>query len=166
MCLLLGATGVGKTLLLKRLYKISLKESLDELGEPPPTLPTVYSDWLNVFSSRLASKLYILLMFMIDAANPTQISSSCIQLLSVLAAEQLQQTSVLILFNKVDLPCHMSLVEMKSLFRMDDIIACAKQRLSVLEVSSRDGRGLEDVLKWLRSHCKGKQLPRSSSETQ
>ncbi|XP_067860057.1 ADP-ribosylation factor-like protein 16 isoform X4 [Heptranchias perlo] len=105
-------------------------------------------------------------IFMIDAANPTQISSSCIQLLSVLAAEQLQQTSVLILFNKVDLPCHMSLVEMKSLFRMDDIIACAKQRLSVLEVSSRDGRGLEDVLKWLRSHCKGKQLPRSSSETQ
>ncbi|XP_069785791.1 ADP-ribosylation factor-like protein 16 isoform X3 [Narcine bancroftii] len=99
------------------------------------------------------------IIFVIDAANPTQVSSSCIQLLDVLAAEQLQQTPVLILFNKVDLPCHMSLVEMKSLFRMDDILACAKQTIHVLEVSARTGRGLDQVLKWLNSHFKGKNLP-------
>ncbi|XP_055509784.1 ADP-ribosylation factor-like protein 16 isoform X2 [Leucoraja erinacea] len=95
-------------------------------------------------------------MFVIDAANPTQISSSCIQLLEVLTAEQLQETPILILFNKVDLPCHMSLVEMKSLFRLDDILACSKQRISVLEVSARTGRGLDQLLKWLHTHLKGK----------
>lgn len=39
--------------------------------------------------------------FMIDAANPTQIAASCVQLLSVLSAEQLASAAVLILFNKM-----------------------------------------------------------------
>ncbi|XP_058848431.1 ADP-ribosylation factor-like protein 16 isoform X2 [Acipenser ruthenus] len=129
MCLLLGATGVGKTLLLKRLQRINLKDNHAELGEPPATLPT----------------------FMVDAANTTQVSSSCIQLLSVLSAEALETTSVLILFNKVDIPCPMSLVEMKSLFRLDDIISCARQPITVLGISARSGQGLQDVLKWLHS---------------
>ncbi|XP_069785790.1 ADP-ribosylation factor-like protein 16 isoform X2 [Narcine bancroftii] len=137
MALLLGPAAAGKTLLMKTLHKMSSKEGTSKFDEPLPTLPT----------------------FVIDAANPTQVSSSCIQLLDVLAAEQLQQTPVLILFNKVDLPCHMSLVEMKSLFRMDDILACAKQTIHVLEVSARTGRGLDQVLKWLNSHFKGKNLP-------
>ncbi|XP_078427346.1 ADP-ribosylation factor-like protein 16 isoform X1 [Cetorhinus maximus] len=176
MCLLLGVTGVGKTLLLKRLYKMSLKESTDELGEPPPTLPTVGTNLTDIMVNKKRITIRELggcmapiwpsyyrdceaVIFMIDAANPTQVSSSCIQLLSVLTAEQLQQTSILILFNKVDLSCYMSLVEMKSLFRMDDIIACAKQHISVLKVSAWDGRGLDEVFKWLHSHHKGKHLP-------
>ncbi|XP_074871057.1 ADP-ribosylation factor-like protein 16 isoform X5 [Carettochelys insculpta] len=93
-------------------------------------------------------------LFMIDAANPTQIASSCVQLLSVLSAEQLATTSVLILFNKIDLPCYMSLVEMKSLFRFQDIIACAKQPITVVNTSAREGTGLPDVLHWLRSTLK------------
>uniref|UniRef100_UPI00398F0AA3 ADP-ribosylation factor-like protein 16 isoform X3 n=1 Tax=Pristiophorus japonicus TaxID=55135 RepID=UPI00398F0AA3 len=120
--------------------KITIRELGGCMG---PIWPSYYGDCEAV-------------IFVIDAANPTQISSSCIQLLSVLTAEQLQKTSVLIIFNKVDLPCHMSLVEMKSLFRMDDIVACTKQHISMLEVSARDGRGLEEVLNWLRSHHKGK----------
>ncbi|XP_067914533.1 ADP-ribosylation factor-like protein 16 isoform X2 [Heterodontus francisci] len=155
---------------------MSLKESTDELGEPPPTLPTVGTNLTDIMVNKRKITVRELggcmgpiwqsyysdceaVIFLIDAANPTQISSSCIQLLSVLAAEQLQQASVLILFNKVDLPCHMSLVEMKSLFRMDDIVACAKQHISMLEVSAHDGRGLDKVLKWLHSHHKGKRLP-------
>ncbi|XP_048673389.1 ADP-ribosylation factor-like protein 16 isoform X2 [Caretta caretta] len=93
-------------------------------------------------------------LFMIDAANPTQISSSCVQLLSLLSAEQLASASVLILFNKIDLPCYMSLVEMKSLFRIHDIISCANQPITVVETSARDGTGLPDVLQWLRSTLK------------
>lgn len=41
MCLLLGATGVGKTLLLKRLQKLTQRDQLFDLGETPVTLPTV-----------------------------------------------------------------------------------------------------------------------------
>ncbi|XP_062295230.1 ADP-ribosylation factor-like protein 16 isoform X2 [Scomber scombrus] len=88
---------------------------------------------------------------MVDSANIAQISSSCIQLLSVLSAEPLRSASVLILFNKRDMHCTMSLVEVKSLFRMDDIIASATQPITTLELSARSGEGLQEVLSWLES---------------
>ncbi|XP_033998524.1 ADP-ribosylation factor-like protein 16 isoform X2 [Trematomus bernacchii] len=142
ICLLLGATGVGKTLLLKRLQKLSL-HGLEELGEPPSTLPTVGT---NLTDLKLKKK-----KFMVDSANIAQISASCIQLLSVLSAEPLHNASVLILFNKRDMPCTMSLVEIKSLFRMDDIIASATQPITTQELSARSGQGLQEVLSWLES---------------
>ncbi|XP_055509783.1 ADP-ribosylation factor-like protein 16 isoform X1 [Leucoraja erinacea] len=152
---------------------MSLKGVTGDLDETPPTLPTVGTNLTDITINKRRITIRELggcmgpiwpsyyadseaVMFVIDAANPTQISSSCIQLLEVLTAEQLQETPILILFNKVDLPCHMSLVEMKSLFRLDDILACSKQRISVLEVSARTGRGLDQLLKWLHTHLKGK----------
>ncbi|XP_023204800.1 ADP-ribosylation factor-like protein 16 isoform X3 [Xiphophorus maculatus] len=116
VCLLLGATGVGKTLLLKRLQMISLHGSC-EMGTPPSTLPTVGTNltdltlkkkkvtvreiggcmgpiWPSYFQDCFS------VIFMVDSANIVQISSSCVQLLSVLSAEPLRSTSVLILFNK------------------------------------------------------------------
>uniref|UniRef100_A0A8C8S4B8 ADP ribosylation factor like GTPase 16 n=1 Tax=Pelusios castaneus TaxID=367368 RepID=A0A8C8S4B8_9SAUR len=167
MLLLLGASGAGKTLLVKRLQKLCSKEGPKDLGEPPPTLPTVGTNLTDLLIQKkitirelggcmgpIWSSFYgdcSSVLFMIDAANPTQISSSCVQLLSLLSAEQLASASVLILFNKIDLPCYMSLVEMKSLFRIQDIISCAKQPIAVVETSARDGRGLDAVLQWLRS---------------
>ncbi|KAL0993549.1 hypothetical protein UPYG_G00109560 [Umbra pygmaea] len=103
-----------------------------------PIWPSYYTDCSSV-------------IFMVDSANITQLSSSCIQLLSVLSAEPLHTASVLVVFNKRDLPCAMSLVEMMSLFRMDDIIASAPQRIQTLEVSARSGQGLQEVLSWLDS---------------
>ncbi|XP_010786627.1 ADP-ribosylation factor-like protein 16 isoform X1 [Notothenia coriiceps] len=167
ICLLLGATGVGKTLLLKRLQKLSL-HGLEELGETPSTLPTVGT---NLTDLKLKKKKVTLrelggcmgpiwpsyfkdcssVIFMVDSANIAQISASCIQLLSVLSAEHLHNASVLILFNKRDMPCTMSLVEIKSLFRMDDIIASATQPITTQELSARSGQGLQEVLSWLES---------------
>lgn len=60
-------------------------------------------------------------------------------------------TTVSILSASSDLPCYMSLVEMKSLFRMQDIVAFAKQPISVVETSARDGTGLANVLQWLHA---------------
>uniref|UniRef100_A0A8C0VDU6 ADP-ribosylation factor-like protein 16 n=2 Tax=Cyanistes caeruleus TaxID=156563 RepID=A0A8C0VDU6_CYACU len=94
------------------------------------------------------------LLFVVDASNPSQVSSSCVQLLSVLSAAPLASVPVLVLFNKIDLPCYMSLVEMKSLFRMQDIVSCATQPITMLETSARDGTGLTDVLQWLRTTLK------------
>ncbi|XP_042658428.1 ADP-ribosylation factor-like protein 16 isoform X3 [Tyto alba] len=102
-----------------------------------------------------APPLSLLFQFVVDAANPTQVSSSCAQLLSVLSAAQLASVPVLVLFNKIDLPCYMSLVEMKSLFRMQDIISCATQPIATLDTSARDGTGLADVLQWLRATLGG-----------
>ncbi|XP_068433990.1 ADP-ribosylation factor-like protein 16 [Clinocottus analis] len=167
ICLLLGATGVGKTLLMKRLQKFTL-HGLCELGEPPSTLPTVGT---NLTDLKLKKKKVTLrelggcmgpiwpsyfkdcssVIFIVDSSNIAQISSSCIQLLSVLSAEPLHNVSVLILFNKRDMPCIMSLIEIKSLFRMDDIIASATQPIKILELSARTGQGLQEVLNWLES---------------
>ncbi|XP_071778996.2 ADP-ribosylation factor-like protein 16 [Centroberyx gerrardi] len=167
MCLLLGATGVGKTMLLKRLQKLTSHGS-SELGEPPATLPTVGTNLTDLTVKRKKVTVRELggcmgpiwpsyftdcssVIFVVDSANITQISSSCIQLLSVLSAEPLRTASVLVLFNKRDVPCTMSLVEMKSLFRMDDIIVSATQPITTLELSARSGQGLKEVLSWLDS---------------
>uniref|UniRef100_A0A4W4FY11 ADP-ribosylation factor-like 16 n=1 Tax=Electrophorus electricus TaxID=8005 RepID=A0A4W4FY11_ELEEL len=176
MCLLLGATGVGKTLLLKRLQNILFDLGLASyLSEPPSTLPTVGTNLTDLTLRKRSLTIRELggcmgpiwpsyytdcttVIYMVDSANITQISASCVQLLNVLAAEPLQTASVLVLFNKSDLPCTMSLVEMKSLFRMDDIIACAPQSITTLKLSARTGEGLEEVLKWLDSFSDTSQL--------
>ncbi|XP_053347482.1 ADP-ribosylation factor-like protein 16 isoform X2 [Clarias gariepinus] len=136
------------------------------LGEPPATLPTVGTNLTDLTLKKRSVTVRELggcmgpiwpsyfrdctsVIFMIDSANITQISSSCIQLLSVLLAEPLHSASVLVLFNKSDLACTMSPVEIKSLFRMDDIIASASQSITVLELSARSGKGLQEVLNWL-----------------
>ncbi|XP_032312454.1 ADP-ribosylation factor-like protein 16 isoform X3 [Camelus ferus] len=48
MCLLLGATGVGKTLLVKRLQKLSSRDGKGDLGDPPPTRPTVGTNLTDI----------------------------------------------------------------------------------------------------------------------
>ncbi|XP_063077105.1 ADP-ribosylation factor-like protein 16 isoform X2 [Engraulis encrasicolus] len=144
------------------------RDQLVDLEETPVTLPTVGTNLtdLNLKKKRITVRelggcmgpiwhsFYTdvsNVIFVVDSANITQISSSCIQLLSVLSAEPLSNASVLVLFNKRDMPCTMTLTEMKSLFRMDDIIASASQSVTTLEVSARSGQGLKEVLSWLES---------------
>ncbi|XP_053309165.1 ADP-ribosylation factor-like protein 16 [Spea bombifrons] len=167
MCLLLGAPGVGKTLLMKRLQKLSSKDS-EDMMDVPPTQPTVGTNLTDLAVHRTRVTVREVggsmgpiwhsyyrdckrVMFVVDASNPVQVSASCIQLLSVLSSDLLASASALVMFNKMDLPSCMPLVELKSLFRMDDIISCAKQPITVLEISARDGTGLQDILRWLQS---------------
>nr|XP_024001157.1 ADP-ribosylation factor-like protein 16 [Salvelinus alpinus] len=106
MCLLLGATGVGKTLLLKRLQKLSVRDGTTDLGEPPVTLPTVGTNLTDLTLKRKRVTVRELggcmgpiwpsyytdcssVIFMVDSANTTQVVVVCIQLLSVLSAEPL-----------------------------------------------------------------------------
>ncbi|XP_032178092.1 ADP-ribosylation factor-like protein 16 isoform X2 [Mustela erminea] len=166
MCLLLGPAGVGKTLLVKRLLKLSSGDGKGDLGDPPPTRPTVGTDLTDIVVPRRVTVRELggcmgpiwpsyygscrCLLFMMDAANPTQLSASCVQLLGLLSAEELAGASVLILFNKIDLPCYMTVEEMKSLMRLPDIIASARQNVSTVEISARRGTGLAAVLRWLQ----------------
>uniref|UniRef100_A0A3P8VHV6 ADP-ribosylation factor-like 16 n=1 Tax=Cynoglossus semilaevis TaxID=244447 RepID=A0A3P8VHV6_CYNSE len=157
-CLILGATGVGKTLLLKRLQNIlyvriylpvqvgtnltdlTLKKKSVTVRELGGCMGPIWPSYFNDCSS---------VIFIVDSANIAQVSSSCVQLLSVLSAEPLRSASVLILFNKRDMPSTMSLTEMRSLFRMDDIVASAPQSITILEGSAHTGQGLQEVLNWL-----------------
>ncbi|NXX13118.1 ARL16 protein, partial [Podargus strigoides] len=168
-CLLLGAAGGGKSLLARRLRHIRRGQHRGARA-PPLSEPLSRQVGTNLTDLRLPRRVTVrelggcmgpiwpsyygecsALLFVVDSANPTQVSSSCVQLLSVLSAAQLASVPVLLLFNKIDLPCYMSLVEMKSLFRMQDIISCATQPITMLETSARDGTGLADVLQWLRA---------------
>uniref|UniRef100_A0A2I3FTM1 ARF like GTPase 16 n=1 Tax=Nomascus leucogenys TaxID=61853 RepID=A0A2I3FTM1_NOMLE len=135
MCLLLGATGVGKLTDIVAQRKITIRELGGCMG---PIWSSYYGNCRS-------------LLFVMDASDPTQLSASCVQLLGLLSAEQLAEASVLILFNKIDLPCYMSTEEMKSLIRLPDIIACAKQNITTAEISAREGTGLAGVLAWLQA---------------
>ncbi|KPP61520.1 ADP-ribosylation factor-like protein 16-like [Scleropages formosus] len=127
--------GTNLTDLTLKKKKVTIRELGGCMG---PIWPSYYSDCSSV-------------IFVVDSANINQVSSSCIQLLSVLSAELLQGASILVVFNKIDIPCPMTIMEMKSLFRLDDIIASALQSVTVLELSARSGQGLQKVLDWLES---------------
>uniref|UniRef100_A0A3Q3AJN6 ADP-ribosylation factor-like 16 n=1 Tax=Kryptolebias marmoratus TaxID=37003 RepID=A0A3Q3AJN6_KRYMA len=165
VCLLLGATGVGKTLLLKRLFFYVTSYSCNVVG--PFNLPQVGTNLTDLTLKKKKVTVRELggcmgpiwpsyfedcssVIFVVDSANIAQISSSCIQLLSVLSAEPLHNASFLQM-NKLDMPCIMSLTEMKSLFRMDDIIVSAPQPITTLEASAHSGQGLQEVLSWLET---------------
>lgn len=55
-----------------------------------------------------------------------------------------------VLLHHSDLPCYMTVEEIKSIIRLPDIIACAKQNIAMAEISARDGTGLAAVLLWLQ----------------
>ncbi|XP_049632851.1 ADP-ribosylation factor-like protein 16 isoform X1 [Suncus etruscus] len=52
MCLLLGPTGAGKSLLAKRLHKLSLRDGMEDLGDLPPTRPTVGTNLTDIGAQR------------------------------------------------------------------------------------------------------------------
>ncbi|XP_031564875.1 ADP-ribosylation factor-like protein 16 [Actinia tenebrosa] len=171
--LVLGPEGAGKTLMLKRLQTISSQMSLPQaqrrhdLGEAPPTIPTV---GVNLVTINLYRKKYTfrelggamgpiwskyfkdanLLVFIIDTANRTKISSSCIQLLDVLSSKQTINMPVALIFNKVDSPSCMPMAELLTILRLNDIILCAKHDITIIESSFRTGQGIDEIMKWLK----------------
>ncbi|XP_053424063.1 ADP-ribosylation factor-like protein 16 isoform X1 [Nycticebus coucang] len=156
MCLLLGPTGVGKTLLVKRLQKLSSRDGTGDLGEPPPTRPTVGTNLTDITVQRkitireLGGCMGPIWSSYYGNCHSLLLSVSCMHLLGLLSAEQLAKASVLILFNKIDLPCYMTIEEIKSLMKLPDIIACAKQNITMAEISAWKGTGLAAVLRWLQ----------------
>ncbi|XP_036198051.1 ADP-ribosylation factor-like protein 16 isoform X3 [Myotis myotis] len=52
MCLLLGAAGAGKSLLVKRLQKLSSQDGKGDLGDPPSTRPTVGTNLTDIVAPR------------------------------------------------------------------------------------------------------------------
>ncbi|EDO46967.1 predicted protein [Nematostella vectensis] len=174
LILVLGPGSSGKTLMLKRLQTVSSQMNLPpsqrqkELGEAPPTIPTVGVNLVTVnflrkkftfrelggamapiWSNYLKEAAFLIYIF--DIANRFQISASCILLLEVLASKETQDMPVLLVFNKIDSPGCMSIAEVASLIRLEDIKAHAKQDLTAVEASFRTGQGMDDVLQWIKA---------------
>lgn len=136
-----------------------------------PTIPTVGSNvqeirlsggitcLLREYGGRMApiwSKAYgdtQMVIYVIDASNSTQISAATVLLLEVLSARALEGKPCLLFFNKIDCPFAMSLVETKSIIRVDDIVSHANQVVTVADGSCVTEEGLERVLSWIRDYA-------------
>ena len=174
--LVLGPEGVGKTVMLKRLQTVTAQQNLaqaqqkQELGEAPSTIPTIGVNLVTVTHHRKKYTFRELggamgpiwnnyfkeatcLVYVIDMANQTQIASACIQLLEVLSSKQTQEMAVLLIFNKIDSPDCMSMSEVSAIIRLREVQANARQDITVLECSFREGAGLDRILKWLQEKC-------------
>lgn len=177
MCLVLGATGVGKTLLIKRLETSAdaIKKGPDfSFDEMPATIATVGTNLVTVSVNRRQEitvrelggcmgpiwknyfKDSVALMYVIDVANRLQVAASCIQLLAVLSAKSLPTMPVLIVFNKMDMPDRLTKSEIESLFRLSEIIGQCGRSVQQVEVSACTGQGLGHVIKWLEQNSCGK----------
>ncbi|RUS72683.1 hypothetical protein EGW08_019553 [Elysia chlorotica] len=167
MILLVGATSVGKTLLLKRLQNNnSMKDDI------PTTIPTVGTNLMTVLTSKKAEVTVRemggamgpiwhnyyndshAIMFMIDMSKPTQVAISCVQLMTMLSQPATQNTPVLVLLNKMDNANGMNWPEVQSLMRLDQVVQHAGQSISVLETSAKTGHNLDKVTKWLYQQSK------------
>ncbi|XP_071813406.1 ADP-ribosylation factor-like protein 16 isoform X2 [Apostichopus japonicus] len=95
------------------------------------------------------------ILFMVDASSPSQISASTILLLTTLASDQLQSASVLVLLNKIDMSSSLSVSELMYLMQLEDLVLTASQSITVIQCSAKDGRGLKEVMTWISENSKG-----------
>lgn len=174
--LVLGPEGVGKTVMLKRLQTLTAQQNLaqaqqkEDFGEAPSTIPTIGVNLVTVTHNKRKYTFRELggamgpiwsnyfkdagfLVYVIDTAKRTQVASTCIQLLEVLASKETHEMPVLLIFNKIDSPDCMNMSEISTLIRLPDIVANARQDITVLECSFREGTGLHEILKWLQETC-------------
>lgn len=170
MCLLIGPTGVGKTVLLKRLQVGSLKGNYIDLEELPHPANTVGADIVNITNAKKQEikvkelggemapswkdyyKETSAIIFMVDMSCPTQISASSILLLEMLAHPSTQQAAVLIVLNKIDKENSMKRDDFDSVLQMDAILKYVLQQVSIISTSSVTGEGLAKVMRWIQSH--------------
>lgn len=178
-CLLLGPEGVGKTLLLKKLLVLRAQEGQkrsSRRSEEPlatgvlPTIPTVGTNLeqlslgkklacsLREYGGSMAplwSSVYedcYMVLYVADASNPTQVAAATVLLIEALSSEKLREKPFLVLFNRKDSASRMSLVELKSIMRLDDIVETATQPITVVHGSCKTNEGLGDVLQWLTAN--------------
>ena len=183
-CLVLGPQGAGKSLLLKKLKSFcrekrdkdsrKISEAADAIAvEVIPTLPTVGS---NVEEVKLSKNLTCVLKeyggcmapvwsaaysdcdlvaYVIDASNPAQIAAATILLVEALGHTALKDKPFLVVFNKLDCQCAMSVTEYKSVMRLDEIVENASQSVRVVEGSCAKGTSLlSQVTEWITEQKK------------
>lgn len=181
-CLILGAEGTGKTLLLKKLLsKNSSKSKKPSRGSASPSsstaepscdgiLPTIPTVGTNVEDLKMTKGITCklreyggnmaplwnsaysrcsMVVFVVDGSNSTQVSASTMLMLDVFTAKALEGKPILIFFNKMDSQFGMSLVELKSIMRLGDVIQNATQKVHVIQGSCATEEGLDSILEWI-----------------
>ncbi|XP_005092908.1 ADP-ribosylation factor-like protein 16 [Aplysia californica] len=169
MLLIVGPSGVGKTLLLKRLQANTNNATISK-EDVPATIATVGTNLMTVMTLKKTEvtvremggamapiwhKYYKdshAIMFMIDLSKHVQVSIAAVQLMTLLSHPSTQDVPFLIILNKRDLSNSMSSVEVECLFRLEELIHHASQKIQVVETSAKTGYQLEEVAKWLHEY--------------
>ena len=81
-------------------------------------------------------------------------TSVCIVLVNTRLENLMYMSAFYLLFFFRDLPNAMTRMELESIIRLPDIIHHAKQTVSVLELSARDGVALQKVADWIQHNIK------------
>jgi len=75
-------------------------------------------------------------------------------LVEVMSADALKDKPLLLFFNKTDSHFGMSLVELKSIMRIDEMVKSASQTVTVVHGSCVTYKGVEEILQWISENTK------------
>lgn len=165
--LVIGPEGAGKSLLIKRLHKLSMHGFNSDFDDMPSTIPTVGNNLTKIDISKFEVELREVggavaplwkkyfseahcVIFIIDKSNQFQYSAACMLLLTCLSNSSLKNKAILILFNKVDFPSSMPMKQVSSIFRLNDIVKSEKHEIEVVECSCTEKTGFTQIHNWLK----------------
>jgi len=164
--LVVGAEGSGKSLFLKRLQYLYTYGKQKRFEDTPSTIPTVGNNLTKINIEKVDVELREVggavapiwkryyndsncIIFVVDRSNQFQYSASCMLLLTCLSNVNNENKSVLILFNKTDFSCEITMPQLRNIFRINDIVHSAKQAIDIVECSCMDKTGFEEIIAWL-----------------
>ena len=177
-CLVLGAEGSGKSLLLRRLKWLSqqlhkTKKKLQKFQEVPPAPPTIPTVGTNIETLEIDAKRKVTvrelggamapiwansyedccsIVFLVDRSNATHLAATTMLLLEVLSADILQTKPFLLVLNKSDLTNIVGVRETSNIMRLDDMKETCSQHIDITEASCFTGDGVQYILDWIIEH--------------
>ncbi|XP_023704885.1 ADP-ribosylation factor-like protein 16 [Cryptotermes secundus] len=172
MCLCLGPTGSGKTLLLKKLQN---RDAVDTMSS---TVPTVGTNLITVrFGNQKETTIREVggamapiwksyysgiqkIMYVVDASNLCQIAAAGVLLYTILAEPCLQKAKILLVLSKMDASYRQMRNEALLMLQLTRLKKEISQDIAVVEASAMTGEGIDNMLKWLQGDsiapCKSK----------
>lgn len=162
--LFMGPKSSGKSLILKRMQKLSEDKKLTPFDPIPNTSPTdgiepnnfkfrgmnfvfkelggtAIKDWENHAKSPTA------IVYVFDAADLTRTASNIVWLNALLTNPNLEQKPILIALAKCDVPDCIRFSVVDEIIGFDRLLN--PSRLSFLETSAVVGVGLTDIFQWI-----------------
>ncbi|KAJ8673705.1 hypothetical protein QAD02_004967 [Eretmocerus hayati] len=161
MCLCLGPSKSGKTMLLKKLRGDKIDESTQ----------TIQTDGVNIYRVRNSDKRYDIMirelggnmaptwnqhlekvqkvMYVVDTSNLCQISAAGVLLYSLLIEPKLETANFALILTKMDLSYRQMRNEallMLHFFRLQKEV---HQKITVFETSGVSGQGIEELRDWI-----------------
>ncbi|XP_065222193.1 ADP-ribosylation factor-like protein 16 [Planococcus citri] len=162
-CICVGATGSGKTLLLRKLQQ---KSEINETTSSVPTVGTsMYKIKLPNNKSLVVRELGGVvaplwhhyynsvekIIFVVDASNLCQISASGVLLYSLLTEPALKKSKILLVLSKMDMSYRQMRNEALLMLQIEKLKTQISQTITIAEFSAIDGTGNDKIFAWLQT---------------